>query len=390
MLSLMIRRTFDACRQDRMIFLAMAFLVLILIGGLWFVQRMPSGPAVSKSPDFTQLAARLRDLERRFPGDDPDRPLAFPADHGPHPKAAAETWDFAGWLRDGSGRDFGFRLSFARLGLRPDPPRRPSAWAASAVYRGLFALADGSGGGFHSQERFERAALGLCGFDAAAGRLWLDHWAMRVSPDETAGFTLRAETGGNAVDLRLGSLKPAVMPEGLSGGGNLRAYLLSRLDVTGMVTTEGRIRAVTGSAWLSHAWGRLLPTGGQVALDRLQLQLDDGRELLILRLRRRDGSAEPVDRGLWIGAEGRTETLSSRDVQLKATGWWLSPKSRARYPVRWSLRLPSLKAELSLMPLVENQEVEGASRGWSGAVWGTGTVAGRPVSGVGFVELSGY
>lgn len=366
-------------------------LFLVLAAGLWWVSRTSGGPALPESADFTRLAARLREVEERFPGDDPGRPLIFPADHGPHPKAAAETWDFAGWLRDAKGREFGFRLSFARLGLRPGPPERPSAWAASAVYRGLFALADGNTGGFHSAERFERAALGLCGFDGAAGRLWLDRWTMRVLPDEPAGFTLRAETGGNAVELRLHGLKPAVIPEGLSGGGNLRAYLQSRLDVAGTATTEGGTRAVTGSAWLGHAWGRLLPPGGQVALDRLQVQLDDGREVLILRLRRRDGSAEPVDRGLWIGADGRTETLSSRDVQLKATGWWGSPKSRARYPVRWTLRLPSLNAELSLVPLVENQEVEGALRAWSGAVRVVGTVAGNhPIAGVGFVDLSGY
>jgi predicted secreted hydrolase len=387
----MTRRIRDSFQQDRTTFLAAAFLVLILIGGLWFVQRTPNGPASSKNPDAAGLAARLRDLEERFPGDAPDRPLIFPADHGAHPKAAAETWDFAGWLRDGSGRDYAFRLSFTRLGLRPEPPERPSAWAAPAAYRGLFALADGSTGRFHSIERYERVALGLSGFDGETGRLWLDDWAMRVRPDAAAGFTLRAETGGDAVDLELTGLKPAVIPEGFpSGGGNLRAYLQSRLDVTGTVTADGQTRPATGSAWLNHAWGRLLPPGGQVALDRFQVQLDDGRELLILRLRRRDGSAEPLDRGMLIGADGRAEPLQSKDVKLEPAGWWTSPKSRVRYPVRWTLRLPSLNAELSLTPLVENQETQGAFRAWSGAVRVTGTATGnRPVSGVGFVDSSG-
>lgn len=365
-------------------------MLLLLAAGLWFVSRLP-GSVASKNTDFAGLTARLREVEERFSGDDPDRPLAFPADHGAHPRAAAEAWDFAGWVRDAEGRDYAFRQSFARLGLRPDPPRRPSAWAASAVYRGLFALADGSRDGFRSAERFERAALGLSGFDGAAGRLWLGNWTLRILPGETGGFSLRAEAGGNAVDLRLGSLKPAVMPEGLSGGGNLRAYLQSRLEVSGTLEAEGRPRAVTGSAWLVHTWGRLLPPGGQVALDRYQIQLDDGRELLILRLRRRDGSAEPVDRGILIGADGRTGTLQSRDVQLEPAGWWTSPSSRVRYPVRWTLRLSSLDTELSLSPLVENQEVAGTLRAWSGAVRVAGTGAGnRPVSGVGFVDVSGY
>jgi predicted secreted hydrolase len=365
-------------------------LLVLIACAIWFLQRGPSA-SIKKatSADFAELAASLRKVEEGFSGDGADRALVFPADHGAHPRAAAETWDFAGWLRDADGHDFGFRLNFARLGLRAESPKRPSAWAATAAYRGLFSLADGNGGLFHNAERYERAALGLSGFDVAAGRLWLDGWEMQVLPGEPGGFALRAGANGNAVDLTLTASKAPGVPE--SGAGNLRAYVLSRLEVSGTLETEAGSRPVTGTAWANHAWGRLLPPGGQVALDRFQLQWDDGRELMILRVRRRDGSAEPVDRGFLIGADGRTEALGSHELHLESTGWWRSPKSRTRYPVRWTLRVPSLGADLSLSPLAEDQETEGTLRVWSGAVRVAGTTSGgEPVAGVGFVDVGGY
>jgi predicted secreted hydrolase len=363
------------------------FLALAVAAGAWLWRQSasPDAPTGGRTAEAEFLRV-LRDAESRFPDLGPAASLSFPADHGAHPRAASESWEIAGWLRDETGRDQAFRLSFARVGWLPDPPVRPSAWAAAAAYRGLFALADANGAWF--RERFGRAALGIAGFDPAARRLWLDDWSLKVpaAPDEA--FSLAAAGDAGRLELRLRGTKPPVAAD--SGeGARLRGYFASRLDAEGSLTLGGKARPVAGSAWLDHAWGRLLPPGGQVALDRFRLQLDDGRDLVIYRLRRRDGSAEPLNRGLLVDAAGRAEALEGRDIRLEPQAFWRSPATGNRYPVSFRLALPGRGLELRLAPLVEGQEIEGAATGWNGAVRATGSAAGKPLAGRGFLDLGG-
>jgi predicted secreted hydrolase len=68
---------------------------------------------------------------------------------------------------------------------------------------------------------------------------------------------------------------------------------------------------------------------------------------------------------------------------------WDSPRG-GRYPARWRLRVPELGLNLEVQPLLADQELDLAVRYWEGAVRVRGTRAGSPVSGDGYVELTGY
>jgi len=69
---------------------------------------------------------------------------------------------------------------------------------------------------------------------------------------------------------------------------------------------------------------------------------------------------------------------------------WVSPRDGARYPARWRLRVPSESLDLTVEPLLPDQELLLSVRYWEGAVRVTGTTLGRPVAGYGYVELTGY
>jgi predicted secreted hydrolase len=372
-----------------------ACLALILAAGLGTAFRLRQSATAPAEDRNTRnaLAAWLKETERFFPRELNAGPLAFPEDHGPHPDAPLEVWEFSGILATLEGRQFGFQWSMFRLGLRPDEPKRTSAWATNAVYRGLFAVSDGAEGRFHSFERFGRAALGLAGSEGSPQRIWLESWTMTVSQAET--FDLSAAAEDISLKLRLESVKPAVSPgeDGVlgQGGGRLRAYSFSRLRAEGHVGINGVTHTVKGSAWLGRTWGRLLPPGGQTALNRYQIRLDDGREIAALQLRRRDGGAEPIHSGFWIERNGSTRPIRRGDLIMEPAGYWTSGESGARYPVRWRMLLPEEGLELDLVPLLEDQEIRGTARSWSGAVRVTGKVDGsKTVSGSGFVDLTGY
>ena len=87
------------------------------------------------------------------------RPLAFPADHGPHDDFQTEWWYYTGNLTAETGEHFGYQLTFFRRALTPPDQRsaRDSAWAADQVYMAHLALTDVSGGKHYS---FEKLAHG--------------------------------------------------------------------------------------------------------------------------------------------------------------------------------------------------------------------------------------
>lgn len=61
-----------------------------------------------------------------------------------------------------------------------------------------------------------------------------------------------------------------------------------------------------------------------------------------------------------------------------------------RYPSRWRLMMPALGLDVTVHPLLADQELTTSPRYWEGAVDLSGTRSGRPVAGRGYVELAGY
>src|SRR5690606_10914582 len=144
------------------------------------------------------------------------------------------------------------------------------------------------------------------------------------------------------------------------------------------------------SAWLDREWGTSALEDGAVGWDWFALQLDDGRDLMVYRLRRADGSASPFSGGSLIGADGSRRALAVDDVQLSPRDHWTSAASGVRYPVAWRLVIPSEDLELTVSPVLDNQELDLAVRYWEGAVRVSGSSSGAPVAGRGYLELAGY
>ncbi|HZF13984.1 MAG TPA: lipocalin-like domain-containing protein [Thermoanaerobaculia bacterium] len=328
------------------------------------------------------------------------RAFRFPADHGPHPEFRTEWWYYTGNLATQAGRRFGFQLTFFRHALSPHPPERASRWAASQVYLAHFALTDVEGGRFHSFERLERGALGLAGAEALPFRVWLGDWSSRLAggPEGVSTATpmhLRAAAHAAdtaSIDLTLEAGKPPVLEgdhglsrKGAEPGQASYYYSLSRMPAAGTVGVGGERFAVSGLAWMDREWSTRSLGRDQVGWDWFALQLADGREVMLYRLRRRDGSVDPSSSGTLIAADGSSRPLSLADFRLETSGSWTSPRSGARYPARFRLRLPAAGLDLDVRPLLADQELDTSFRYWEGAVAVAGTVAGS-----GYVELTGY
>jgi predicted secreted hydrolase len=323
------------------------------------------------------------------------RAFAFPRDHGPHPEYRTEWWYFTGNLETPAGRRFGYQLTFFRSALAPVAPRRPSAWATNQVYMAHFALTDAAGERFHHFERLGRGALGLAGARAEPFRVWLEDWTAAASA-ASQDLRLRAAEGGVALDVSLVQLKPVAAhgDRGLSrksaeAGNASYYYSLTRLESRGTITLGSSAFPVRGLSWMDREWSTSALGPAQVGWDWFALQLDDGRDLMIYRLRLRDGSIDPFSSGTLVAADGAVQRLARDDVAIDVGGNWRSPRDGTRYPARWRLRVPKARLDLEIRPLLADQEVDLSFRYWEGAVTAR-AVEGGGVQGRGYVELTGY
>jgi len=355
------------------------------------------------------------------------REFVFPSDHGPHPAFRTEWWYVTANLDGVDGRRFGVQFTLFRSALAPagrelvmpegdDPPVRfpgttassgeASPWSTRQVYMGHLAVTDVRGDAFHEAERFTRGSTGLAGGTADPLRIWMDDWGLRgggaMDPDApTAGpvfpLTVRADADPVAVQLELTPAKPLVLQgerglsqKGPEPGNASFYYSFTRLEASGTVTVDGVPHAVTGSAWLDREWSTSALSDEQVGWDWFALQLEDGRDLMVYRLRRADGTTDPLSEGVQVLQDGTALRLEADDFVLTELGRWRSPLDGTVYPSGWRIQVPDEGLDLEVIPVREDQELNVSVRYWEGAVDVRGTGASEGVAGRGYVELTGY
>ncbi len=323
--------------------------------------------------------------------------LVFPRDHGAHPDHRTEWWYVTGRLDAEDGGRYGFQLTFFRQGLAAGAAEAgSSALRARQIVAAHLAIADISNRQFHHAERLRRADGGLAGYSVADLEVWLDDWQLRRDPGGGISVRARDAATGIGLDLELQPQKELVLhgDDGYSRKGpetgNASVYVSwTRLAVTGQLEIDGSHLAVSGAAWFDHEWGTSQLGEGVVGWDWFSLRLDDGRDLMIYRLRRNDGTADPYSSGSLVTSGGEVINLKADDVVIEPTGFWTSEASGGTYPSGWRLRIPPHAIDLEVRPLLEDAEVDGSRTTgvvyWEGPVVATGSATGE-----GYVELTGY
>ena len=326
------------------------------------------------------------------------RDFDFPRDHGPHNEYRSEWWYFTGNAGDSEGRRYGFQLTFFRFRLVAEAVRRASAWATDQMYMAHFAVTDVEGQRFHAFERFSRGALDLAGAQAAPFRVWLEDWS--ASGQGGAGdfaARLRASEAGVGIDVAFG---PGEGPILHGDGGYSRKsaapgnasyyYSYPRMPVSGRLWTPRGEFDVSGEGWLDREWSSSALAADQAGWDWFALRLSDGSALMLYQLRSRDGAIEPFSYGVLVGAGGKAVPLAPSDFAIEIRKFWQPSDKKVTYPSRWRIKVPSASLSLEVEPLVEDQEWRQAIRYWEGAVSARGHTGSLPVSGTGYVELTGY
>lgn len=323
--------------------------------------------------------------------------LHFPRDHGAHPAFRTEWWYMTGQLGDSGSRRYGFQLTFFRQGLDPSAPEPgQSALRAHQVLAAHLAIGELGGGRMHFAERRRRIGGGLAGAADDDLDLFLEDWTMRRTQEGTVVIAASDRGTATALRLELAPAKPLVLhgeggfsPKGPAPG-NASVYVSwTRLDARGVLALGGSTSQVQGQVWFDHEWGTSQLGPDIAGWDWFGLRLADGRELMLYRLRREDGSAASESAGTLVERDGSSRHLSSADLVLEAKTWWTSPRTGARYPATFHVTLPLAGLDLEVRPQIPDSEIDG--RGSTGTVYWEGPVGVAGSStGEGYAELTGY
>ena len=372
----------------------LALALATLAGGgawWWHARRRPRPPGA--------VTALLRDGEHNegFERVLGPRPFEFPRDHAAHPGFRHEWWYVTGHLADDARLEYGFQVTFFRYALTPRAPASPSHWRSRDIVLAHFALTDPQAGRFHHATRRARAALDLAGADEDVPRVWIRDWLLALDGQDARRWRLHAEARDHALDLTLSAVKPVVLQgdRGYSrksdaAGNASHYYSVPRLSVAGSARVGVKTQPVQGEAWLDREWGTSALGATQRGWDWFALQLDDGRELTFYRLRDLAGNSDPHSRGLLIDTGGAAAALGADAVTLEPRRWWRSPRTGIDYPVDWRVRIPSAGLELELRARVDAQEWTEELRYWEGQVEVRGRDGGTAITGLGYLEMTGY
>jgi predicted secreted hydrolase len=342
------------------------------------------------------------------------RPCEFPRDHGPHPEYRQEWWYVTGNLDGANGERFGFELTFFRYALAPaanDSAVKQgqgtgaataagaveSAWRTRQIYMAHFAVTDVARGRFRFWQKLARgAAVGLAGAKAEPLHVWLDDWSISAAASDETQWFLQAADADYGLSL---ALQPALRPvlngdQGFSRksdepGSASFYYSIPRIAVRGQLIRDGQPIAVTGLAWLDREWWSGGLSRSEAGWDWFALQLRDGSSFMFYGLREQAGGRNANSTGTWVDSNGRSRSLANNEVQIDVLDYWTN-RHGDLYPARWRIRAPVVGLDVTVRPIMADQELTASTHYWEGAVDVTGANANHGMDGRGYVELVGY
>jgi predicted secreted hydrolase len=325
----------------------------------------------------------------------PGYALSLPRDHVSHPAFKIEWWYYTGNVETDRGRRFGYQVTFFRVGVEVQP-RNPSSFAVRDLFIAHIAVTDAAAKRYVSAERINRAGVGWAGASLTDYHVWNEDWEVRL---DYGRHRLQARDAKFAIDLILYEDRPPVLhgdrgysQKGMTPGNASQYYSLTRMPTEGSIFVDGERFDVRGASWMDHEFGTSFLEKGQRGWDWFSLQLDDGIDIMLYQFRGQDGSADSHSSGT-IVANGTYRRLMFGEFALVPGRQWTSSATNTSYPVEWQVKVPGEGLALSVRPVLDGQEMSGARSGvsyWEGAVDIEGTRNGKPITGRGYLEMTGY
>lgn len=382
-----------------------------------------------------------------------DWPAAGPIDLAlhdlPHASSATEWWYLNTHVTTADGREVSLFAAFFRLAYKKNEETGEVDYAHSLTWAltdcetksyfaeswvderapeiGLERMNKGRGSDDHRVNRAMREVLekgtvplpdqmfdGPCFVHQR--KLELDFGGYRLEKDEGGRYRLQLYNQHNHVgcDLIFTPQRPAIR-HGEDGvvrgteGEDMYYYFVPRCAVEGAITINGTERPVAkGDGWYDHEFGGHSanphgrdergeaaehgePTSLDLAWNWTAVQIEDGPEFSAYTMVEPKTGELHGQTLLRIDPDGTSTQFD--DVILAPTRWWRSSRTFFDYPVDWVLQSKSAGVDLALTASCDDQElmtVMSAPSFWEGRCEVSGAIGGAEVSGLAYVERSGF
>jgi geranylgeranyl pyrophosphate synthase/predicted secreted hydrolase len=354
----------------------------------------------------------------------------------PHASSTTEWWYVNAHVDTASGRQLSVFASFFRIAVSQDEVTKEVQYAHSITW----ALSDANGKRYHQEcrvdpntprlameklargegprdERLRRAVIEVLArdrvpypdrkLDAPAfvgpARLHLEFAANTLTRRDDGSYALHLENDVPQVSVDL-VLRPTTRPvrhgeDGVvrgTGGEDMFYYFMPLCDASGIVVLPGGdVHAATGKGWYDHEFGRhrAMERGSareEIGWNWCGLQLTDGRALSAWHMVA-EKTGETRGKGcIVVDADGTRHAWS--DVELTGLAPWTSTRTFHDYPTTYRLHVPGGAIDLHVDAAFADQEfvtIISKPAFWEGRCTVRGSIGGKAVAGLGYVERSG-
>lgn len=315
----------------------------------------------------------------------------LPKDEAPHIKNSLEWWYFTGHMRD-EKKDKTLGVEYVVFHF--NPTNLKGGWMVN------MAVSDPETKEFYYDHQFfpkkKREFMDLP----------LDFsWSKKQFSSRLKGQNGFYELGGHfskdsiSMNLNTRAEKEVVLHDGIgyeNYGDIARAgyYSYPRLKTKGEINLNGEKYNVSGNLWYDRQWNCSGVFDKKVAWDWFSIQFEETQsELMLYRLYSLKDSTV-IFGGTYTDANNESVFLENNQINIKEINHWISPDSKAKYPVEWEIEVPEVGLKTNLKTLFPNQELE-LNFGpltefyyWEGMCEANGTINNQQVSGTSYVEMT--
>lgn len=317
----------------------------------------------------------------------------FPRDHHPHYGYKTEWWYYTGHLKTDEGRRFGYQFTIFKIETKPQ--LKKTFGSPELFYMLHVALTDEKSDRFYFYESFQREFPGLAGFDSTENKLFVENNSVYI---QDKNHTLKLKSDQFDLKLYL-TTEVGELIHGKNGisqkspeKGNASHYF-SVVDLIGkahLKIGDQLFSNLTATGWMDHEFGSNALSSFQQGWDWTTLELSNGARLMLFQVRGQDSKSNFYS-GSVISSDGNLTTIESNSIQFETLDYWKSDQTKTKYPIKWKVKVGNNYFELS--PWIKNQELVSKSAGisyYEGAIDVKGTFDGKSITGVGYLEMTGY